>query len=127
MHPRCWLPRRSWWLEHNQCHSLLILPSRCSREPTVEKQLEQLTLQMYREGIRYSEAVREFQRTFLATVLRDQNANQVKAAKKLDIHRNTLRRQIHELELDIKPLHVSRRRPSLSERVIVGQKRSRAQ
>jgi hypothetical protein len=22
MHPRCWLPRRSWRLEHNQCHSL---------------------------------------------------------------------------------------------------------
>lgn len=23
MHPRCELPRRSWQLEHNQCHSLL--------------------------------------------------------------------------------------------------------
>src|ERR1700751_2067306 len=22
MRPRCWLPRRSWWLEHNQCHGL---------------------------------------------------------------------------------------------------------
>src|ERR1700758_1207214 len=22
MHPRCWLPRRSWRLEHNQCRSL---------------------------------------------------------------------------------------------------------
>src|SRR5579872_7464474 len=20
MLPRCWLPRRSWWLGHNQCH-----------------------------------------------------------------------------------------------------------
>src|SRR6266480_815427 len=25
MRPRCWLPRRSWWLEHNQCHGLSYL------------------------------------------------------------------------------------------------------
>ena len=24
MHPRCWLPRRSRWLEHNHNHALLI-------------------------------------------------------------------------------------------------------
>jgi hypothetical protein len=24
MCPRCWLPRRSWWLDHNQCHSLFL-------------------------------------------------------------------------------------------------------
>ena len=92
----------------------------------MKEQLDRLTLQMYRDGMRYSEAVREFERTFLATVLRDQNANQVKAAKKLGVHRNTLRRQIKELELDIKPLHVAQRRPPLSERVLIGQKRARA-
>src|SRR6185312_14608887 len=26
MSPRYWLPRRSWWLEHNQCRSLSFLP-----------------------------------------------------------------------------------------------------
>src|ERR1039457_2374161 len=26
MPPRCWLPRRSWRLEHNQCHSLYLFP-----------------------------------------------------------------------------------------------------
>jgi DNA-binding NtrC family response regulator len=82
----------------------------------VKQQLERLTLLMYRDGLSYPAAVREFQRTFLATVLRDHNANQVKAAKKLGIHRNTLRRQIQELELDIRALRVSRRRPVLSER-----------
>src|ERR1019366_10339039 len=27
MPPRYWLPRRSWWLEHNQCHSLYLFAS----------------------------------------------------------------------------------------------------
>lgn len=79
----------------------------------MKEQLETLTLQMYRAGIRYSEAVREFQKTFLSVVLRDNNANQVKAAEKLKIHRNTLRRQIRELGLDITGLRVTQRRPSL--------------
>jgi DNA-binding NtrC family response regulator len=92
----------------------------------MKQELERLTLQMYRDGLRYSDAVREFQKTFLATVLRDENANQLRAAKRLGIHRNTLRRQIRELELDIKSLRVARRRPPLSERVLVAQKNTRA-
>ena len=92
----------------------------------MKEALEQIALQMYRSGLQYSEAVREFQKTFLATVLREANANQVRAAKKLGIHRNTLRRQIHELKLDIKTLRVGRRRPVLSERVVVERKMPRA-
>jgi DNA-binding NtrC family response regulator len=92
----------------------------------VKQELERLVLQMYRNGLRYSDAVREFQRTFLATVLREENVNQVRAAKRLGIHRNTLRRQIHELELDIRSLRVARRRPPVSERVPVAQKDARA-
>lgn len=92
----------------------------------MKEELERLVLQMYRSGLRYSDAVREFQRTFLATVLRDENVNQVRAAKRLGIHRNTLRRQIHELELDVKSLRVARRRPPLSERALVAQKNARA-
>ena len=85
----------------------------------MKEELERLVLQMYRSGLRYSNAAHEFQRTFLATVLRDENVNQVRAAKKLGIHRNTLRRQIQELGLDVKSLRVARRRPPLSERVLV--------
>jgi DNA-binding NtrC family response regulator len=91
----------------------------------VQEELQRLVLQMYRSGLRYSEAVREFQRTFLATVLREEDVNQVRAAERLGMHRNTLRRQIHELELDIKALRVARRRPPSSERVFVGPKRAR--
>jgi Fis family transcriptional regulator, factor for inversion stimulation protein len=92
----------------------------------MKEELEQIVLQMYRSGLQYSGAVREFQKTFLATVLREANANQVRAAKKLGIHRNTLRRQIHELELDIKTLRSGRRRPALSERVVLKRKMPRA-
>ena len=91
----------------------------------MKEELERLVLQMYRSGLRYSEAVREFQRTFLATVLREANANQVRAAKRLGIHRNTLRRQIHELKLDVKSLRMACRRPPLSERVLVAHKNAR--
>ena len=90
--------------------------SSSSRGAALKEELEQIALQMYRSGLQYSGAVREFQKMFLATVLRETNANQVRAAKKLGIHRNTLRRQIQELELDIKTLRVGRRRPVLSER-----------
>jgi DNA-binding NtrC family response regulator len=92
----------------------------------VKEELERLVLQMYRNGLRFPDAVREFQRTFLATVLREENVNQVRAAKRLGIHRNTLRRQINELALDVKSLRVARRRPPLSERVLVAQKNARA-
>jgi len=89
----------------------------------VKEKLEQLVLQMHRSGLRYSEAVREFQRSFLATALREQNANQVKAAQRLRMHRNTLRRQLRLLELDIDELRAAYRRPRLSERAVVGQRK----
>jgi DNA-binding NtrC family response regulator len=82
----------------------------------VKTELEQIVLQMYRSGIPFSEAIREFERTFLATVLREAKANQVRAAKHLGMHRNTLRRQIHKLELDITTLKPMRRRPPANER-----------
>jgi hypothetical protein len=40
----------------------------------VKEQLEKLVLQMYRSGMRYFEAVSEFQRIFILTVLREQRS-----------------------------------------------------
>jgi DNA-binding NtrC family response regulator len=77
----------------------------------VKEQLEKLVLQMYRSGTSYSEAVREFQKAFIIAALRDMNGNQVKGAEKLGMHRNTLRRNLQELEVDIRVLRVSRRPP----------------
>lgn len=98
----------------------------CLSRPVVKEQLERLTLQMYREGMRYSEAVREFQKTFLGVVLRDHDANQVKAAKRLKIHRNTLRPQISEMELDIRALRGPRRRPPVSDLALARGTRAKA-
>jgi Fis family transcriptional regulator, factor for inversion stimulation protein len=80
----------------------------------VKEQLERLVLQMYRSDTPYSEAVREFRKAFLIAVLRDANGNQVRAAGKLGMHRNTLRRNLQELDVDLKLLRVSRRWPPMS-------------
>ena len=69
----------------------------------MKEQLESVVLQMYKAGVRCSEAVREFQKAFILTVLKDQRGNQCKAAEKLGMHRNTLRRTIRDLEIDIGP------------------------
>jgi DNA-binding NtrC family response regulator len=79
----------------------------------VKEQLEKLVLQMYRSGTKYSEAVREFQKAFITAVLREMNGNQVRAADQLGVHRNTLRRNL-ELDVDIKGVRLSRRRPPVS-------------
>lgn len=50
-------------------------------------QLEAIILQMRADGIPYSEAIREFQKTFISVVLRELRGNQCKAAQKLRMHR----------------------------------------
>jgi Fis family transcriptional regulator, factor for inversion stimulation protein len=90
------------------------------------KCIEKLVLEMHRSGTPYSEAVREFQKAFIITVLRDLNWNQVRAAGKLSMHRNTLRRTLHELDVDIRALRVLRRRPPVSARLsAIGEKKAR--
>ena len=93
----------------------------------MKEQLERLVLQMYRSGTAYFEAVREFQKAFIIAVLRDQNGNQVRAAGKLGMHRNTLRRNLRELDVDIEAVRPTRRRPPLSARLsAMGEKKARA-
>ncbi len=82
----------------------------------MQAQLENLTLRMYEGGIRYAEGLREFQKVFVLTVLREQKWNQVRAAERLGMHRNTLRRLLHDFQLDIRSLRAAaRRRPPESE------------
>ena len=82
----------------------------------MKEQLDSVVSQMYGAGLRCSEAVREFQKAFILTVLKDQRGNQCKAAKKLGMHRNTLRRTIQDLDIDIGPTRATgRRRPPRSE------------
>lgn len=85
----------------------------------MKDQLEALITQMYKSGILYSEAVREFKKRFLLTVLLENNGNQCKAARELGMHRNTLSRTIAELKLDIRGLRNGSRRPPRSARPLV--------
>jgi Fis family transcriptional regulator, factor for inversion stimulation protein len=73
-------------------------------------QLDAVVLEMYRAGIPYADAVREFKRQFILTALRDSNWNESKAAPVLRMHRNTLRRVVREFNLDIRALRKSKRR-----------------
>jgi len=69
---------------------------------SVKDQLEALVQQMYRSNILYCEAVREFKRRFIATVLEENKGNQCRAARQLGMHRNTLSRTVDELKIDVR-------------------------
>jgi Fis family transcriptional regulator, factor for inversion stimulation protein len=77
----------------------------------VKAQLDELIMQMYRSGITYVEAVREFKKAFLLTALKESNGNQSKAAPQLGMHRNSLARSLSDLELDARALRPGGRRP----------------
>jgi DNA-binding NtrC family response regulator len=74
-------------------------------------ELDALIKRMHEGGILYAEAVREFRKAFIATVLRENNGNQSKAARELRMHRNTLSRIASALELDVHTLRSGGRRP----------------
>jgi Fis family transcriptional regulator, factor for inversion stimulation protein len=75
----------------------------------VKAQLESIVEQMYYAGMRFDDALREFQKVFVLTVLRQHNGNQSKAAIQLGMHRNTLRRAINDLQIDMISVRESRR------------------
>jgi Fis family transcriptional regulator, factor for inversion stimulation protein len=84
----------------------------------VKDQLEALILQMYRSNILYSEAVREFKKKFILTVLQENKGNQCRAARQLGMHRNTLSRTITELKIDVRQLREGGKRPPRSARPV---------
>jgi len=89
----------------------------------VKDQLEALILQMYRSNILYSEAVREFKKKFILTVLQENKGNQCRAARQLGMHRNTLSRTITELKIDVRQLRGEGKRPPRSARPVGMEKR----
>src|SRR5438876_4348855 len=73
---------------------------------------------MYRSNILYSEAVREFKRRLIATVLEENKGNQCRAARLLGMHRNTLSRTVSELKLDVRQCPEGGKRPPRSSRPV---------
>jgi DNA-binding NtrC family response regulator len=65
----------------------------------MHKLLEQLVSQMVEKGIRYDDALREFERRFIVEVIDKSDGNLSKAADTLGVHRNTLSRKIKELKI----------------------------
>ncbi|HEX9121654.1 MAG TPA: helix-turn-helix domain-containing protein [Terriglobales bacterium] len=90
----------------------------------MKDQLEALVMQMYKSGILYSEAVREFKKRFILTVLQENQGNQCKAARQLGMHRNTLSRTIAELKVDVRQLRDGARRPPRSARPMVMERKA---
>ena len=91
----------------------------------MKDQLEALITQMYKSGILYSEAVREFKKQFITTVLRENHGNQCKAARVLGMHRNTLSRTVEELRIDVRTVRDGARwRPPRSARPLVIEKKA---
>ena len=89
----------------------------------MKDQLESLILQMYKSNILYSEAVREFKKRFIVTVLAENSGNQCKAARVLGMHRNTLSRTMQELKIDVRTLRTDAKRPPGSARPIPMERR----
>ena len=89
----------------------------------MKDQLEALVSQMYKTGLLYSEAVREFKKRFILAVLQENQGNQCKAARELGMHRNTLSRTIAELKLDVRGLRNGVRRPPRSARPVALEKK----
>ena len=87
-------------------------------------QLEALVIQMYKSNILYSEAVREFKKRFILTVLQENKGNQCRAARQLGMHRNTLSRTISELKIDVGQLRAGAKRPPRSARPMAYEKKA---
>jgi DNA-binding NtrC family response regulator len=68
-------------------------------ESRMREQLEQLVEEMVAKGIRYEDALREFDKRFIAQVLAKAGGNLCKAADVLGVHRNTLSRKMAEYRL----------------------------
>ena len=60
----------------------------------MKEQLERLVSEMIDRGLRYDEALGEFERKFIMTSLEKNKGNQTKAAKAMGIHRNTLNKRL---------------------------------
>ena len=65
----------------------------------MREHLEHLVEEMVNRGIDYEDALREFDKCFIARILAKADGNLCKAADLLGIHRNTLSRKIAEYRI----------------------------
>lgn len=66
----------------------------------MKDQLEALVGQLVERGILFDEAIGEFEKRFIKKVMENHGGNQVRAARALGIHRNTLSRKLDLYKLE---------------------------
>ncbi len=64
------------------------------KRTTLKKRMDRLAGDMVKRGIRLEEALEQLEKCFLQRVLADEGGNQTRAAARLQVHRNTLRRKM---------------------------------
>lgn len=62
----------------------------------LKSKLEDLVTEMVERGILFEDAVEEFEKHFILSVLKRTNGNLSKAAEELRIHRNTLSKRVEK-------------------------------
>jgi len=77
----------------------------------MKSRLEALVTEMVDRGILYEDAVEEFEKHFILTVLERTNGNLSKAADKLKVHRNTLSKRVEKYFQNGNMTGARRRRP----------------
>jgi DNA-binding NtrC family response regulator len=65
----------------------------------IAERLQKLVDEMVAKGVVFEDAVHEFEKRFIATVLGQHDGSLTKAADALGIHRNTLTRKIDEYKI----------------------------
>jgi DNA-binding NtrC family response regulator len=65
----------------------------------ISDRLEKLVEEMVGRGVRFDDAIREFEKRFISRVLASCNGSLTKAADVLGMHRNTLTRKMGEYKI----------------------------
>ena len=65
----------------------------------IAERLEKLVEEMVEKGVRFEDAVREFEKRFIVRVLGRRDGSLTKTADALGIHRNTLSRKMGEYKI----------------------------
>ena len=69
----------------------------------ISERLEKLVGEMVDRGVRFEDAVREFEKRFIARVLGQYDGSLTRTADRLGIHRNTLTRKMGEYRIKRRP------------------------
>jgi Fis family transcriptional regulator len=65
----------------------------------ISERLDKLVEEMVDKGVQFEDAVHEFEKRFIVTVLRASEGSLTRSAETLGIHRNTLTRKMGEYKI----------------------------